>query len=176
MEQRPLDPPEAEEDELALLRNETDTERLDRNLAELLQEVRVVQTGVQVMFAFLLTVPFSARFDEITAFQRGVFFTALVAAAAASVLLIAPTALHRLLFRRGEKRYLVETSNRLAIGGLASTALSMTAVMLLVSDVMFGAGAAVAVGFVTLLAFAGVWAMLPLRRRRHAGPRRPMIP
>src|SRR5919206_3049681 len=102
-------------------RNETPLERLDRNLVELLQEVRVVQTGMQVLFAFLLTVPFSSRFEAITSFQRAAYFTALVGAAAASVLLIAPTAVHRLLFRLGQKQYMVDVSNRLALGGLVST-------------------------------------------------------
>src|SRR4051795_3563557 len=148
------------------LRDETDTERLDRNLIELLQEVRVVQTGVQVLFAFLLTVPFSARFDEITSFQRAAYFTALVGATAASVLLIAPTALHRILFRMGQKTYMVDVSNRLALGGLASTAVAMVAVMLLVSDVMFGTGPGIAIALVTGLAFAGVWYVIPVRRRR----------
>ena len=148
------------------LRDETDLERLDRNLVELLQEVRVVQTGVQVLFAFLLTVPFSARFDDITAFQRGTYFAALVGAAAASVLLIAPTAIHRILFRLGQKEYMVELSNRLALGGLLSTAIAMIAVMLLVSDVMFGVGVAVAIALATTLAFGALWAALPLRRRR----------
>src|SRR5215210_8313793 len=83
-------------------RNETALQRVDRNLVELLQEVRVVQTGVQVLFAFLLTVPFSSRFDAITGFQRGAYFAALVGAATASVLLIAPTAVHRVLFRLGQ--------------------------------------------------------------------------
>ncbi len=150
-------------------RNETPLERLDRNLVELLQEVRVVQTGVQVLFAFLLTVPFSARFDEITDFQRGTFFAALVGSAAASILLIAPTAVHRLLFRRGEKEYMVDVSNRLAIGGLACLALSMVAVMLLVTDVLFGAGVALVVATLTLASFVGVWAVMPLRRRSRTG-------
>src|SRR4051794_9622501 len=149
------------------LRDETDTERLDRNLIELLQEVRVVQTGVQVLFAFLLTVPFSSRFDEITGFQRGTYFAALVGAAAASVLLIAPTAIHRVLFRMGQKEYMVEMSNRLAIGGLVSTAVAMVAVMLLVSDVMFGMGIGVVIAVAAAVAFVGVWAALPLRRRRE---------
>src|SRR3954452_6059503 len=148
------------------LRDETATERLDRNLVELLQEVRVVQTGVQVLFAFLLTVPFSSRFDEITGFQRGTYFAALVGAAAASVLLIAPPTLHRVLFRMGQKEYMVEMSNRLALGGLVSTAVAMVAVMLLVSDVMFGMGIGVVIGVVTAVAFVGGWAALPLRRRR----------
>jgi hypothetical protein len=147
-------------------RDETDTERLDRNLIELLQEVRVVQTGVQVLFAFLLTVPFSSRFNEITGFERAAYFTALIGATAASVLLIAPTALHRILFRMGQKEYMVEMSNRLALGGLASTAVAMVAVMLLVADVMFGTGVAVAIALVTAASFAAVWWALPLRRRR----------
>jgi MFS family permease len=147
-------------------RDETDTERLDRNLVELLQEVRVAQTGVQVLFAFLLTVPFSSRFDSVTGFQRAVYFSALVASAAASVLLIAPSAIHRILFRLGQKEYMVELSNRLAIGGLLATAIAMTAVMALVSDVLFGAGVATLIAVLTAAAFGGVWAVVPLRRRR----------
>src|SRR4029079_4229693 len=100
---------------------------LDRNLIELLQEVRVVQTGVQVLFAFLLTVPFSSRFDQITQFQRGAYFAALVGSAAASVLLIAPTAVHRILFRLGQKEYILEVSHRLALGGLIRTAVRPSA-------------------------------------------------
>jgi hypothetical protein len=153
-------------------RDETDTERLDRNLIELLQEVRVVQTGVQVLFAFLLTVPFSSGFPRITGFQRGAYFAALVGAAAASVLLTAPTALHRVLFRLGQKEYMVELSNRLTLGGLVSTAVAMIAAMLLVSDVMFGMGLAVVVAVGTAVAFVGVWAVVPLRRRRRVTGRR----
>jgi Family of unknown function (DUF6328) len=149
------------------LRDETETERLDRNLIELLQEVRVVQTGVQVLFAFLLTVPFSARFDEITDFQRGAYFAALAGTAAASVFLIAPTSVHRILFRMGQKEYMVELSNRLAIGGLLSLAVAMVAAMLLVSDVMFGGAAAVAIAVAAALSFGYVWLALPLRRRRE---------
>jgi uncharacterized protein DUF6328 len=154
------------------LRDETDSERLDRNLIELLQEVRVVQTGVQVLFAFLLTVPFSSRFNEITGFQRGAYFAALVGTAAASVLLIAPTSVHRILFRRGQKEYMVDLSNRLAIGGLLSLAVAMVAAMMLVSDVMFGMVAAIVIGVTTAAAFGYVWAALPLRRRREVGDRR----
>jgi Family of unknown function (DUF6328) len=154
------------------LRDETDTERLDRNLIELMQEVRVVQTGVQVLFAFLLTVPFSSRFDEITDFQRGAYFAALVGTAAASVLLIAPTSVHRILFRMGQKEYMVDLSNRLAMGGLLSLAVAMVAAMLLVSDVMFGRAVAVVIAVATAVAFAFVWAALPLRRRREIGAAR----
>jgi hypothetical protein len=160
----PPAPPAAEPERL---RDETDTERLDRNLIELLQEVRVVQTGVQVLFAFLLTVPFSARFDQITDFQRGAYFAALVWTAAASVLLIAPTSVHRILFRMGQKEYMVDLSNRLAMGGLLSLAIAMVAAMLLVTDVIFGSAVAIVVAVGTAAAFAFVWAALPLRRRRE---------
>jgi uncharacterized protein DUF6328 len=155
------------------LRDETDHERLDRNLVELLQEVRVVQTGVQVLFAFLLTVPFSSRFDQITSFQRGVYLAALVASAAASVLLIAPTAVHRILFRLGQKEYMVDVSSRLALGGLVATAVAMTAGVLLAADVMFGSGVGITIAVATAIAFVVVWAALPLRRRREViGTRR----
>ena len=153
-------------------REETDTERLDRNLIELLQEVRVVQTGVQVLFAFLLTVPFSSGFTRITDFQRGAYFAALVGSAMASILLTAPTALHRLLFRLGQKEYMVELSNRFTLGGLLSTAVAMIAAMLLVSDVMFGQAAAVAIAVGTAIAFVVVWGVVPLRRRRRIVRRR----
>jgi hypothetical protein len=150
-------------------RNETDLERLDRNLVELLQELRVAQTGVQVLFAFLLTVPFSNRFRTLGGFERGTYFTALVCSLIASVLLIAPTSFHRLLFRMRQKEYMVETANRLALGGLAFIAVAMTAVMLLIAEVMFGGWVVAVVGVLTVLAFAVVWYLLPLRRRRAVG-------
>jgi hypothetical protein len=148
-------------------RAETSSERLDRNLIELLQEVRVVQTGVQVLFAFLLTVPFSSGFTRITDFQRGAYFATLVGSALASILLTAPTALHRTLFRLGQKEYMVDLSNRLTLGGLLATAVAMIAAMLLVSDVMFGMAAAIAIAGGTAVAFVLVWGVVPLRRRRR---------
>jgi hypothetical protein len=132
---------------------------------------------VQVLFAFLLTVPFSSRFKEITGFQRGAYFAALVGTAAASVLLIAPTAVHRILFRMGQKEYMVGLSNQLAMGGLVSLAIAMVAAMLLVTDVMFGMAVAIVVALTTALAFGLVWAALPLRRRRlvRAARREPRV-
>ena len=148
-------------------------EGLESELEQLLQELRVALPGVQILFAFLLTVPFSSRFGEITSFQRGAYFAALVGSAAASVLLIAPTALHRILFRLGQKEYILEVSNRLALGGLLSTAVAMTAVMLLVGDVMFGNVVGIVIGIVTAVAFGVVWALMPLLRRREViGARR----
>jgi hypothetical protein len=150
-------------------RRETDLERLDRNLIELLQELRVAQTGVQVLFAFLLTVPFSNRFSRLDGFERGAYFAALVCSLLASILLIAPTSFHRILFRLRQKEYMVETANRLALAGLAFIAVAMTAAMLLIADVMFGGWAAVVVGGLTVFAFAILWYALPLRRRREIG-------
>src|SRR5919107_3683850 len=106
-------------------RNETVLERYDRNLVELLQELRVVQTGVQVLFAFLLMAPLTPRFAQLGAVRHAEYFVTLALAGAAAVLLIAPTAYHRVLFRQGDKEYLVETANRLTLAGLGAVGLSM---------------------------------------------------
>jgi hypothetical protein len=148
-------------------RNETALQRCDRNLAELLQEVRVAQTGVQVLFAFLLTVPFTARFERIAPAERSVYFATLLLAGAAAMLLIAPTSHHRVLFACGDKEQLVVTANRYAIAGLVAVAAAMVGVVLLVSLlVVDGVGAALT----TTAAAAGClwcWYLQPLRRR-HA--------
>jgi len=147
-------------------RNETPLERCDRNLAELMQEVRVAQTGVQVLFGFLLTVPFTVRFDAITSTERAVYFITLMLAGAAAVLLIAPTSQHRLLFRCGDKQRLVMIANRYAIAGLLAVAATMVGAVLLVSLLVIGSlGASLA----TAAAAAGCgwcWYVEPLRRRR----------
>jgi len=148
-----------------LARNETALERCDRNLAELMQEVRVVQTGVQVLFAFLLTAPLAPRFPELTAFQRYDYFLTLLATGAAAVLLIAPTAFHRILFRCGDKEYLVITANRLTLSGLAFVAVSMIGALLLVSDLMFDGAAVVATGALATLGCVVCWCVAPLLRR-----------
>jgi hypothetical protein len=150
-------------------RNETPLERCDRNFVELLQEVRVVQTGVQVLFAFLLTIPFSARFDEVTHFQTVVYFMTLLVTAAAAVLLIAPTSWHRILFRRGDKQHLVQIANGFALAGLGCVAVSMVGVVLLVSDVLFGPPAMVIAATAAGVACALAWFVLPVLRRRHLG-------
>src|SRR3954464_327916 len=118
-------------------RNETPMERCDRNLVELLQEVRVVQTGVQVLFAFLLTAPLAARFPQLSPFQRYDYFVTLLATGAAAILLIAPTAYHRILFRCGDKEHLVLVANRFTLAGLTFVAVSIVGALLLVTDLMF---------------------------------------
>jgi hypothetical protein len=154
-------------------RNETALERCDRNLVELLQEVRVVQTGVQVLFAFLLTAPLAARFTVLTTFQRYDYFATLLATGAAAVLLIAPTAYHRLLFRCGDKEYLVDMANRFTLAGLAFVATSMVGALLLVTDLLFSGAVVAATVAVATLGIVVSWCLLPLRRRaRIGGPRR----
>jgi hypothetical protein len=147
-------------------RNETRLERLDRNLEELTRELRVIVTGVQVLFAFLLIVPFNTGFRGVGAFERTVYFITLLLAAMAAACTIAPSAQHRLLFRHDDKQRLVFFANRAAIAGLAFLALAMCGCLLLVTVKLFGelTGAlTLAFGAIT---FALLWFVMPLRRRR----------
>jgi Family of unknown function (DUF6328) len=146
-------------------RDESEGERLDRNLGELLQELRVALPGVQVLFAFLLAVPFQQNFTEITSFQKDVYFATLLFTAISAVLLISPSAYHRLTFRYQQKRQLVFYSNRFAIAGLVFLALAMTGAIMLITDVLFGPAATVVTTIATVLVFAFFWFGLPLRRR-----------
>ena len=147
-------------------RNETDLERCDRNLAELLQEVRVVQTGVQVLFGFLLMAPLTARFHHLNDRQHLEYYVSFALTAAAAFLLMAPTAYHRALFRRGDKEHLVGAANRLTIAGLAAVGVSMAGATAFVTDVLFGLGAGVAAGTLAALFCFSLWAARPLARRR----------
>jgi Family of unknown function (DUF6328) len=147
-------------------RQETYLERLDRNLVELVSELRVAQTGVQILFAFLLIVPFSNRFPDGDTFDRLVYVVTLLLTGASAGLLIAPSSYHRLLFRRNDKRYLVFTANQLMIAGLGCLALAMTGGVLLVTHVLLGLAAAVPISACVLLFFAALWYGVPLRRRR----------
>ncbi|MFW3172242.1 DUF6328 family protein [Geodermatophilus sp. CPCC 206100] len=151
----------------ALARGQTPEEVLDRNLAELLQEVRVVITGVQVLFAFLLTMAFTARFDELGAFGTTVYTVTLLSTASATLLLIAPVSFHRTLFRQQRKAQLVAFADGALMIGLALLFLGVSSAVLLVLDVVLGRGPAVAgCGFVVLLG-AVSWYVLPLRQRRR---------
>src|SRR3954470_7865975 len=146
-------------------RNETELERCDRNLVELLQEVRVVQTGVQVLFAFLLTAPLAPRFPQLTSFQHHDYFVTLLSAGAAAILLIAPTAYHRILFRCGDKEYLVQVANRFTLAGLAFVGISMIGALLLVSDLLFDGPIVAATAAWATLACVLCWCLMPLHRR-----------
>jgi hypothetical protein len=146
-------------------RDETEEERLDRNLGELLQELRVALPGVQVLFAFLLTVPFQSHFSEITEFEKQVYFATLILTAISAALFIAPTAYHRLTFRYQQKHRLVFVANRCAIAGLLALALAMSCAVLLITDFLFGGVTTiVTVAFIVAM-FVLLWVVLPLRRR-----------
>jgi hypothetical protein len=145
-------------------RNETEHERLDRNLQEFLGELRVALPGVQVLFAFLLVVPFNQRFPDITDFQKTVYFVTLLLTAASSVCLIAPTAQHRVEFRRQHKEQILLMANRLAIVGLGLLAIAMTGAMLLITDLLYETTTAVIVTVVVGLAFAVFWYLVPVQR------------
>jgi membrane-associated HD superfamily phosphohydrolase len=146
-------------------RDETEEERLDRNLAELLQELRVALPGVQVLFAFLLAVPFQQNFETITPFQKGAYFGTLICTAISAVMLISPTAYHRITFRYQQKRRLVYYSNRFSIIGLGFLALAMTGAIMLITDYLFGGVATVLMVAATVLVIGFFWFGLPLRRR-----------
>jgi hypothetical protein len=143
-------------------RAEEPLQRADRNFAELLQELRVVQTGVQILFAFLLTLSFMDRFAAVDGFQRAAYVFTLVASATTIVLLVAPVAVHRLLFQSGRKRELVRVGHRFALLGLASLAVTVLAGMLLVLDAVVGRPAATAVVTVMAAVVVVLWVGVPL--------------
>jgi hypothetical protein len=149
-------------------RDEEHWERLDRNLGELLQELRIALPGVQVLFAFLLAVPFQQRFGEVTGFQQSVYFATLILTAGSTFLLIAPTAFHRLTFRRQEKERLIRLANRFTIAGLGCLALAVIGAVTLVTDFLYGAipTAIAAIGLFLMVAL--LWVYVPFRvRAKH---------
>jgi hypothetical protein len=147
---------------------ESPKQRHDRELIELLNELRVALPGVQVLFAFLLAVPFAQGWKRITAFQKDVFFVAFLATAVSSVLLIAPSAYHRLGWRAEDKGRIVEASNKLAIAGLLFLAVSIAAVVLLVTDYIFNKTTAIATTAGIGAVFAVFWFVLPLAGRARS--------
>jgi hypothetical protein len=146
-------------------RGETPMQRADRAYGEILQEVRVAQTGVQILFAFLLALAFQARFANITSFQRGTYVVTLMLCAAATALLIAPAAIHRVIYRRRLKQHLVKMANRLALAGLVLLLLSMVSAVLLIMDVVLGLAPAITLASGALAWFTIWWFVLPLRTR-----------
>jgi hypothetical protein len=151
-------------------RDETPAQRADRNFSELLQELRVAQTGVQILFAFLLTMPFQARFETLDAFHRGTYVVTLLLSAGATALLIAPVAYHRATFGRGKKSELVSSTNRLTGIGLVMLALAMNAAILLIVDVVVGRPAGIVAAVLGVGCFAVLWYVLPSRRARSGDP------
>ena len=156
----------------AAQRGETPLQRADRAYGEILQEIRVAQTGVQILFAFLLALAFQARFVSVTQFQRDVYATTLLLCAGATALLIAPAAFHRVLYRQRLKLHLVQAASRLALAGLVLLMFSLVSAVLLALDVVFGAGPAVALAAGTLGWFCTWWFVIPVCCRvRHAADR-----
>jgi hypothetical protein len=154
-------------------RRESEAEQLDRNWAELVQELRVIGTGVQILFAFLLSIAFQARFGRTTAFQRDDYLVTLMLSGAAAAIFIAPVSIHRFLFRFRAKDELVSVTNALALAGLASLSLAMISAILLISDWIAGSlGAAICTG-IAALAFVAAWFLFPMWLRRRAESRSP---
>jgi hypothetical protein len=146
--------------------DESEPAKLARNMAELLQELRVAQTGVQILFAFLLSVVFTARFGSATAFQRAAVIVTILLTTGSTVLLMAPAAWHRLYFRQGRRVDILRWGNRVALAGLALLAAAMTGVVLLVSDVVLGRAVAIVLACCVAALFAALWFVLPVTRRR----------
>ena len=153
---------------LDIERDETEAQRVDRNFNELLGELRIALPGVQVLFAFLLTVPFAQGFSSLSDFERDLYLVVLLLTALASALLMAPTAYHRVLFRKGYKPQILFFANRAAMIGLGVLALAMSGAILLVAHVIFGPVAAIVVAVGAGLVFASLWYVMPWARGRGA--------
>jgi uncharacterized membrane protein YedE/YeeE len=148
-----------------LAEDESNEARLDRELIELLNELRVALPGVQVLFAFLLGVPFTQRFDSVTDLQKDAYFFTFMCAAAATALLIAPSAYHRLTWRQHDKEHLLRISNALAIAGTGLLAIAIASTVFVVTDLLFDTVAAAVISGLTAGFYAWFWFGLPLRRR-----------
>ena len=153
---------------MAYKRNESEAQRLDRNFNEQLQELRIAQAGVQILFAFLLTIPFQQRFSEITDLQRWIYLIALMAAAISVITFTAPVALHRTLFRVGLKDFIVSYTGRLMVVGLVSLVLAIVGGVVLVLDVLSSHVAALVTGGVLLVIAAVLWIVVPLSKKGKA--------
>jgi Family of unknown function (DUF6328) len=146
-------------------RNETEAQRLDRNYGELLQELRVAQVGVQILFASMLTVAFTPQFGSISSLQRGTYVVTLLAAAAATALLIGPVAFHRIVFRHNQKDDLVRVSHRLALAGLACLAVALVGVVLLILEQVLGQTPALWYALGVAAVFVLIWLVVPMVSR-----------
>ena len=151
-------------------RDETEATRLDRNFNEQLQELRIVQAGVQILFAFLLTIPFQQRFTTLTDLQRRIYLITLLSITVSTLIFMTPVAMHRMLFREGLKDFVVRHTDRLIGTGLFFLITGIVGGVVLVLDVLLSHTAALWVGGAILVLAACLWVLLPLaqrRRRRH---------
>src|SRR5689334_19384199 len=146
-------------------RNESVEERNDRNLAELLQELRVAGLGVQVLFGFLLSLPFTNKFSKLGPGERDLYLATLMLAAVATALLLGPVAYHRLVFRQRQKERLVRAANVMAIAGLATVGLAVSAAVLLVTWFVAGGLVGIVIAVLVVLMFGLMWFAFPLVRR-----------
>ena len=154
-------------------RDESRAHQLDRNWAELIQEFRVIGTGIQILFAFLLSIPFQARFGQTTAFQRDVYLATLLASGLATALFIAPVAFHRFLFQERVKDEVVRLANRFAIAGLIALSFAMTGAILLVTDWVAGSVTAIIATVGTATVMGVLWFLVPAGLRQRAEERPP---
>jgi hypothetical protein len=145
-------------------------ERTERQMAELLQELRVALPGVQILFAFLLTVPFAQGFTRVTSFQRHLFFAVLLATAFSTICLIAPTATHRLRFHQRDRKYVIESANALMIAGLVFLTLAILGAVVLITDYLFGLAGQWYWPALVAVALVGLWFVRPLLRTESSGP------
>jgi Family of unknown function (DUF6328) len=147
-------------------RDESEAQRDDRNLAELLQELRVAGLGVQVLFGFLLSLPFTTKFSKLSQGQRDLYLASLVLAAVSTALLLGPVAYHRLVFRRGQKERVVRAANTMALLGLAAVGLAVTSAVLLVTSYVAAALPAALITVFMAALFGGLWFAFPIARHR----------
>ena len=145
-------------------------ERTERQMAELLQELRIALPGVQILFAFLLTVPFAQGFQKVTSFQRNVFFATLMCTAISTACLIAPTATHRLRFHKHDRKYVIESANKLLIAGLVFLALAIILAVLLITDYLFDGSARWIWPGIIAVVVAVLWFVRPIARQGSSGP------
>jgi hypothetical protein len=144
--------------------------RLDRELNELLQELRVAQNGVLLLVGFLLVIPFSTRYRQVTHFERDVYYVTFVTAGLASLMIIGPVVYHRLIFRRRQKRALVEHGNMMAVAGLVLLSVAILGVLVLVTQFVFAVAAlTIVMGVLYLVVVTTVWFVVPLQTRRRGG-------
>jgi Family of unknown function (DUF6328) len=144
--------------------------RRDRQFIELLNELRVALPGVQILFGFLLTVPFAAGFERVTSAQRTLLFATLLATAASTICLIAPSATHRLRFHKGDRAFIIESANRYLIAGLVWLGIAMTLAIALITDVLYDGWAVWFFPGLVGVLIAGLWFLRPLLRRKSSGP------
>lgn len=165
-----VDHPERDQDWDTRARSETETQRLDRNWNSLLQELRVLQTGVQFLTGFLLVLPFQQRFDILHADMRAVYLATVACSVGSAVLLIAPVALHRIIFRQRKLQQLVSAAHRLALAGLCLLGLALAGVTVIIFDAVAGHTAAVLAGSCTVAGLLAFWIVLPLAIRLGGHP------